>query len=79
MPGTGCGIHVAAVRATVNQALPDLTEQALLHGAPMAPSYAWILTSDNGTIIHDIPFTWDGPVFSAGTAWDDWAKSVVAK
>jgi len=30
-------------------------------------------------IIHDIPFTWDGPVFKAGTSWEDWAKSVVAK
>ena len=57
----------------------DRTEQELLHGAPMAPSYAVILADDTGTIIHDIPFTWDGPVFSAGTAWDDWAKPVAAE
>ncbi len=77
--GTWCGIPFASVRSTGNQSLPDLTEQELLQGAPMAPSYAVILTSDSDTIIHDIPFTWDGPVFKAGIAWEDWAKSVVAK
>ena len=77
--GTWCGIPFAAVRSTGNQSLPDLTEKELLHGAPMAPSYAVILADDKGTIIHDIPFTWDGPVFSAGTAWDDWAKPVAAE
>lgn len=74
--GTWCGIPFASVNSTGNQSLPDLTDQELLHSAPMAPSYAVILTSDGGTIIHDIPFTWDGPVFSAGTAWEDWAKPV---
>jgi len=77
--GTWCGIPFAAVRSTGNQSLPDLTEQELLHGAPMAPSYAVILADDTGTIIHDIPFTWDGPVFSAGTAWEDWSKPVAAE
>lgn len=77
--GTWCGIPFASVRSTGNQSLPDLAEQELLQGAPMAPSYAVILTSDSGTIIHDIPFTWDGPVFSAGTAWEDWAKPVAAQ
>ena len=77
--GTWCGIPFASVRSTGNQSLPDLTEQELLQVAPMAPSYAVILTNDSGTIIHDIPFTWDGPVFSAGTAWEDWAKPVAAE
>lgn len=77
--GTWCGIPFASVRSTGNQSLPDLTERELLQGAPMAPSYAVILTSDRGTIIHDIPFTWDGPVFSSGTAWEDWAKPVAAE
>ena len=77
--GTWCGIPFASVRSTGNQSLPDLTEKELLHGAPMAPSYAVILANDSGTIIHDIPFTWDGPVFSAGTAWEDWAKPVAAE
>jgi len=77
--GTWCGISFASVRSTGNQSLPDLTEQELLQGAPMAPSYAVILVDDTGTIIHDIPFTWDGPVFSSGTSWDDWAKPVAAE
>ena len=77
--GTWCGIPFASARSTGNQSLPDLTEQELLHGAPMAPSYAVILADDAGTIIHDIPFLWDGPVFSTGTAWEDWAKPVAAE
>lgn len=77
--GTWCGIPFASVRSTGNQSLPDLNEQELLQGAPMAPSYAVILAENTGTIIHDIPFTWDGPVFSAGTEWDDWAKPVAAE
>jgi Icc protein len=77
--GTWCGIPFASVRSTGNQSLPDLTEQELLQGAPMAPSYAVILVDDTGTIIHDIPFTWDGPVFSSSTSWDDWAKPVAAE
>ncbi|MGJ8624660.1 MAG: metallophosphoesterase [Yoonia sp.] len=77
--GTWCGIPFASVRSTGNQSLPDLSEQELLQGAPMAPSYAVILTSDSGTIIHDMPFTWDGPVFSSGTSWDDWAKPVATE
>lgn len=77
--GTWCGIPFASVRSTGIQSLPDLTEQDVLQGAPMAPSYAVILSEDGGTIIHDIPFTWDGPVFSAGTEWEDWAKPVAAE
>jgi len=76
--GTWCGIPFASVRSTGNQSLPDLVEQDLLHGAPMAPSYAVILADETGTILHDIPFSWDGPVFSAGTEWEDWAKPVEA-
>lgn len=72
--GMWCGIPFASVRSTGNQSLPNLTESDLLYGAPMAPSYAVILADETGTIIHDIPFTWDGPVFHSGTAWDDWAK-----
>jgi len=59
--------------------MPDFIEKELLHSAPLAPSYAVILTDAAGTTIHEIPFIWDGPVFSAGTAWDDWAKPVVAE
>lgn len=77
--GTYCGIPFASVRSTGNQSLPDLKEQDLLQGAPMAPSYSVILAGDSGTVIHDIPFTWDGPVFTAGTEWDDWAKPLAAQ
>lgn len=76
--GTWCGIPFASVRSTGNQSLPDLVEQDLLQGAPMAPSYAVILADETGTILHDIPFSWDGPVFSAGSEWEDWAKPVEA-
>lgn len=77
--GTYCGIPFASVRSTGNQSLPDLAEPDLLQGAPMAPSYSVILASNAGTIIHEIPFTWDGPVFATGTAWEDWAKPVAAE
>ncbi|AEI92933.1 phosphodiesterase [Roseobacter litoralis] len=77
--GTWCGISFASVRSTGNQSLPDLTEQELLQGAPMAPSYGVILAQGTDTVIHEIPFTWDGPIFSAGTKWDDWAKPVAAE
>ena len=77
--GTWCGIPFASVRSTCNQSVPDLAEKNMLQGAPMAPSYAVILSSGTGTVIHDIPFTWDGPVFSVGTEWEDWAKPVAAE
>lgn len=72
--GTYCGIPFASVRSTGNQSLPDFTEEELLHGGPMAPSFAIIEANEDMTVIHDIPFTWDGPVFSSGTGWEDWAK-----
>ena len=77
--GTFCGIPFASVRSTGNQSLPDFTETELLHGGPMAPSFAVIEARDSMTVIHDIPFTWDGPVFSTGTGWEDWAKPVAAE
>lgn len=77
--GTYCGIPFASVRSTGNQSLPDFTETELLHGAPMAPTFAVIEVREDTTVIHDIPFTWDGPVFSSGTGWDDWVKPVAAE
>lgn len=77
--GSWCGIPFAAVPSTGNQSLPDLKEPDLLQGAPMAPAYNVVLIRGRETIIHQIPFTWDGPVFTAGTAWEDWAKPVAAK
>lgn len=77
--GTYRGIPFASVRSTGNQSLPDFSETDLLHGAPMAPSFAVINVRGDVTVIHDIPFTWDGPVFSSGTGWDDWAKPLAAE
>ncbi len=77
--GTFCGIPFASVPSTGNQSLPNMVEPDLLLGAPMPPSYYVISVSGTGTIIHEVPFTWDGPVFAAGTNWDDWAKPVAAE
>ena len=76
--GVYCGIPFSSVRSTGNQSLPDFTETELLHGAPMAPSFSVVEVSGDLTVIHDIPFAWDGPVFSTGTEWDDWAKPMAA-
>lgn len=72
--GRFAGISFASVPSTGNQSLPDLAETELLKGAPMAPGYHVILIDGDDTILHQIPFAWDGPVFAAGTGWDDWAK-----
>lgn len=77
--GTYCGIPFASVPSTGNQSIPDLTETELLHGAPMAPAYFVVLVEETDTVIHEIPFAWDGPVFSSGTAWEDWAKPQAAE
>lgn len=45
----------------------------------MAPSYCVIVADEADKVIHEIPFTRDGPIFNIGTAWDDWAKSVAAE
>jgi len=73
--GTYCGIPFSCVPSTGNQGFPDLAEPEDLSGAPMAPAYAVILIDGPQTIIHQIPFTWDGPVFHVGTRWEDWSKS----
>ena len=77
--GTYCGIPFASVRSTGNQSLPDFRETEYLRGGPLAPSFAVIDVREDLTTIHEIPFTWDGPVFSSGTGWDDWAKPVAAE
>ena len=77
--GVYYGIPFASVRSTGNQSLPDFTEEELLHGGPLAPSYAIIDAHEDMTVIHDIPFTWDGPVYSSGTGWEDWAKPLAAE
>ncbi len=77
--GTYCGIPFASVHSTCNQSLPDFKETELLHGGPLDPSFAVIEAEEDMTVIHDIPFTYDGPIFSTGTGWADWAKPVAVK
>lgn len=77
--GTYCGIPFASVPSTGNQSIPDLRDADMLTGGPLAPAYCVIMIKDGATIIHQIPFAWDGPVHKTGTAWDDWAKPVAAE
>ncbi|WP_095590652.1 metallophosphoesterase [Actibacterium ureilyticum] len=72
--GRYAGVQFASVPSTGNQSIPDLAEAELLKGAPMAPAYFVLLIDGDDTVIHQIPFDWDGPVMTAGTGWDDWAK-----
>ena len=72
--GQFAGVQFASVPSTGNQSLPDLNEPDLLQGAPMAPAYFVVLIDGRDTTIHQIPFTWTGPIFTAGTGWEDWAK-----
>lgn len=76
--GRYAGVQFASAPSTGNQSLPRLTETELLHGAPMEPSYFVMLINGEDTIIHQVPFNWSGPVFTAGTEWEGWAKPDVA-
>jgi 3',5'-cyclic AMP phosphodiesterase CpdA len=76
--GRYAGVQFASVPSTGNQSIPDLAETELLKGAPMDPAYFVLLIQGEDTIIHQIPFAWDGPVLTAGTEWEDWAKPVEA-
>lgn len=68
------GIPFASIPSTGNQSYPDLSEPRWLLGAPLPPAYYVILVQPTGTIIHSIPFTWDGPISTFGTEWEDWEK-----
>lgn len=72
--GRLAGVSFASAPSTGNQSIPDLNESKLLKGAPLPPAYSVLLIDQNDTTIHQIPFAWDGPVITAGTAWNDWAK-----
>ncbi|WP_375699502.1 metallophosphoesterase [Pseudophaeobacter sp. TrK17] len=75
-PIHGCfaGVQFASVASTGNQSIPDFDEADLLKGAPMAPSYFVLLIQGADTTIHQMPFTWEGPIVTTGTRWEDWAK-----
>lgn len=77
--GTYCGIPFASVPSTGNQSIPDMNEQHLLSGGPLPPAYFVVLIDGRDTTIHQIPYTWDGPVNTTGTAWEDWAKPMAAE
>lgn len=79
-PIHGClaGVPFASVPSTGNQSIPDLSETELLKGAPMDPAYFVFQIDGRDTTIHQIPFAWEGPVMTAGTGWEDWAKPVEA-
>lgn len=79
-PIHGCyaGVQFASVPSTGNQSMPDLSETDLLQGAPMEPGYFVLLINGDDTIIHQVPFNWNGPIYTVGTEWDDWAKPDVA-
>lgn len=77
--GTYCGIPFASVPSTGNQSIPDMTETELLSGGPLPPAYFVVLIEGGDTIIHAIPFTWDGPIHQTGTGWEDWAKPMAAE
>lgn len=75
-PIHGCfaGVPFASVPSTGNQSIPDFDEADLLKGAPMAPSYFVLLIHGCDTTIHQMPFTWEGPIVTTGTGWEDWVK-----
>ncbi len=77
--GTYCGIPFASVPSTGNQSIPDMKETELLSGGPLPPAYFVLAIDGRDTTIHQIPFTWDGPVHTGGTGWDDWAKTDTAE
>ena len=77
--GTYCGIPFSSVPSTSNQSYPDMKETKLLAGGPMEPAYHVLLIQERDTIIHQIPFNWDGPLFATGAEWEDWSKPVAAQ
>lgn len=76
--GTVAGIPFASVPSTGNQSYPDLKEADWLQGGPMEPGYFVLLAEGGDTILHLIPFDWDGPIHKSGTEWADWAKPAPA-
>ena len=67
--GTYCGIAYASAPSTWLQSIPDLNEKILLNGTPMEPAYCVILAEGTDTTIHQVPYTWDGPVLTGTTQW----------
>ena len=72
--GTVAGIPFASVPSTGNQSFPDLNETEWLKGGAMEPGYYVVLIENGDTVLHLIPFAWQGELQASGTEWDDWTK-----
>ncbi|MEP1327319.1 phosphodiesterase [Pseudophaeobacter sp.] len=72
------GIPFASVPSTGNQSIPDLQEEVFLKGAAMDPGYFVVLAEGRDTIIHQVPFSWNGQVNLSGVSWEDWKKPSLA-
>ncbi|MEZ5714000.1 MAG: phosphodiesterase [Paracoccaceae bacterium] len=72
--GTVAGIPFASVPSTGVQSLPDLNETTWLKGGALEPGYYVALIDGRDTVLHLIPFAWQGEVSRSGTEWEDWAK-----
>ena len=76
--GIFLGVPFASVPSTGNQSYPDLSEQTWLKGGAMEPAYFVLTIQGDNTLIHQIPFAWEGELGQYGTQWEDWAKEDVA-
>lgn len=72
--GIFAGVPFACVRSTLHQGIPEFSKSEWLHGANLAPHYSVVFMEGDDTVIHQIPFTYDGPIKLSGTGWKDWAK-----
>lgn len=77
LSGTLAGIPFSGVPSTAIQGVPDLSPNLMLSAAPLEPAYRVVLLRGADTVIHQIPFAWDGPVIETGPEWQDWAKPEV--
>lgn len=74
LSGTFARIPYSGVRSTVHQSIPVFNDPDWLHGGELSPYYAVAIMNTNDSVIHQIPFLYDGKIRQSGTAWDDWAK-----
>lgn len=65
------GIPFASVPSTGNQTIPDLNERTWLKGGALDPAYFVVLAEGRNTIVHQIPFAFEGEVGLYGVEWED--------
>ncbi len=73
------GVPFASVPSTGNQSIPDLNEKKWLKGGAMDPAYFVLTIEGDQTMIHQIPFAWEGEIGLYGVEWEDWAKEDAAE